>query len=379
MNAPATAIRVLVVDDSEADAVVLSAELDRGLPGIETRWAHGAEPMFDAIAAWQPHVVLTDVHMPRFDIFAALKRIRAAWPLLPVVVVSGLVGEEMAASIIKAGANDFVAKSGIARLAVVVERELRDARQQAEKAELSAHLRRQQGLLEHTLRSLSQRLLEAQERERRWIAQELHDDIGQAIAAMRFQLARIVEQSHEASAREMATDALKSSEQLNERLRQICLGLRPLELDDFGLMAALRSLVASLGRRPQLALQLLCEGTERRYPAAVETAAFRIAQEAINNALRHSGCGALQVRVQMHSAELVLSVIDDGCGFSVDSATTAETRARHLGLAGMEERAISVAGSLQIDSDVGRGTAVQARFVLANRGADSAPAPLADA
>jgi two-component system, NarL family, sensor histidine kinase UhpB len=505
-DAAITPTRVLVVDDSQADAVVLSFELSRGIKGIETRWADGAEPMYEAIEQWQPHIVLTDVHMPGFDVFAALARIRSEWPLLPVVVVSGLVGEEIAARLIKAGANDFVSKSGVARLAVIVERELRDARQQAEKAELAARLRRQEGLfervLEHlpvgvwlcdergaihhgnpaaqaiwdgarfvdidgyhesrawradtgapiaagesaaaralrdgqtsigerilietlagtrkvllnsavpmrdddgkplgcfmveqditelhrteqrlrrterTLRGLSQRLLDVQEQERRWIAQELHDDIGQAIAAMRFQLARIVEQSHEDSAREMARDALQASEQLNARLRQICLGLRPLELDDFGLMAALRSVVASLGRPSSLALRLACDGAELRYPAPMETAAFRVAQEAISNALRHSGCTRLDVRVQMQPALLTLTVSDDGCGFSVDSATAAETRARHLGLAGMEERALSAGGTLGIDSQPGQGTSVSVRFALAAPPVDSLPVPLGDA
>lgn len=490
--------RVLVVDDSQDDAVALSFELGRGLKGIETHWAEGVDQMYEAIKRWQPHIVLTDVHMPRFDIFAALAYIRSEWPLLPVVVVSGLVGEEIAARLIKAGASDFVAKPGSARLTVVIERELRDARQRAEKAALEARLLHQERLfarvLEHlpvgvwlcdrnaevlhvnpaavdiwedrpesagenfrhhkgwwaetglpiaegqwgsvraalegetslgerieietragkrkvllnsavpmhdddgnaigcfvvhqditalhrseqrlrrterTLRGLSQRLLEVQEQERRWIAQELHDDIGQAIAAMRFQLARIVDQSHEASAREMAAETLLSSEQLGDRLRQICLGLRPLELDDFGLMAALRSLVASLGRRPAMALQLACEGEELRYPAPMETAAFRIAQEAIANALRHGGGNMLAVRVQMQPDHLALAVVDNGCGFSVDSATAAEVRAGHLGLAGMEERARSAGGQLVIDSRPGRGTTVRVEFIDVRATADA--------
>ena len=501
-EAPLPATRVLVVDDSQDDAVALSFELGRGLKGIETRWAEGGEQMYEAIAAWQPHIVLTDVHMPRFDIFAALARIRAQWPLLPVVVVSGLVGDEVAARLIKAGANDFVAKSGVARLALVVERELRDAGERAAKATLETRLRAQERLFnqvlehlpvgvwlldqtgtilhgnpasqaiwegvryvdiggyghykgwwadnglpiaaeewgaarairrgetsigerveietfsgnrkvilnsavplhddsgvlqgcfvvnqditelhhteqrlrrtEHTLRALSQRLLEVQEQERRWIAQELHDDIGQGIAAMRFQLARIVEQSQEPAARTMAAEALYASDQLNDRLRQICLGLRPLELDDFGLMAALRSVLASLGSRPALALQLHCDGPEQRYPPALETAAFRIAQEAISNALRHSACSALDVRVLAQPTRLTVTVVDDGCGFSVDSATAPETRARHLGLAGMEQRALSLGGSLEIESTPGRGTTVRVSFALAEISADNPASP----
>ncbi|MDE2160113.1 MAG: response regulator [Burkholderiales bacterium] len=495
------ATRVLVVDDTQDDAVTLAFELGRGLEGVETRWAEGADEMYAAIAEWQPHCVLTDVHMPRFDIFAALARIRAEWPLLPVVVVSGLVGEEVAARLIKAGANDFVAKSGLSRLAMVVERELRDARQRAEQARLEDRLRRQQSLfdrlLEHLpvgvwlsdaagstmyanpaalalrdgppgaaragyphrrgrwagsgaplapddwpaaqalrggraasaerievdgaggvprvivnsavplqdergqilgyfevdqditglhsteqrlratermLRNLSLRLLDAQEQERRWIAQELHDDIGQGIAAMRFQLARIVEQSREDSAREMAAAALTSSQQLGDRLRQICLGLRPFELDAFGLMAGLRSVVAALAGKSGLALRLHCIGAELRYPPAIETAAFRIAQEAVGNALRHSGCGAIELRVEMAPQRLVVTVEDDGSGFDVAAATTAEAGAGHLGLAGMDERARAAGGRLALQSRPGAGTTVEALFEL---DAPKPPAPAA--
>jgi len=457
-------VRALLADDSALDAEVLGIELQGHLQGLELRWTEGGEQLLDQIEHWQPDIVLTDVHMPRFDIFSTLPQIRQRWPLLPVVVVSGLVGDEVAVRLIKAGANDFVAKPGTLRLGRVVERELREARERCERAALAARLQHQEDLfqrvLDHlpvgvwvcneadevvygnpaafalwghptddalqrfsrrlaagdpadasgpvrieiggaagqrkvvlgsamplhdgsgrllgrfivhqdisqlhhtetTLRSLSQRVLEAQEQERRWIAQELHDDIGQAIAAMRFQLSHIVQRTQGRQLGRMVGEVLQSSDQLSARLRQICLGLRPLELDDFGLMAALRSLLASLSAIPGQRLSLQGGRPERRYPAAVETAAFRIVQEAVHNALRHSGCQSLSVSVQMPVDGLQVAIRDDGCGFCVEAATRSETRAQHLGLAGMEERARSVGGSLEIHSGAGLGAEVRARF-----------------
>jgi two-component system, NarL family, sensor histidine kinase UhpB len=481
-------VRVLVVDDLQSDAVALAFLLGLSLGGVQTRWAEGGERMFEEIESWQPHIVLTDAHMPRFDIFQALERLRRQWPLLPVVVVSGIVGDEMAARLIKAGANDFVAKPGTSRLPAVVERELREARSRAEKAELEGRLRQQQSLfelvLEHLpvgvwlvdetgtihrgnpaglaiwegarytdidgyrayqgwwadsgraiepddwaaarairngetsiderieietfegrrkvilnsavplrgedggslgafvvnqditelhrteqrlrraerkLRGLSQRLLEVQEQERRWIAQELHDDIGQAIAAMRLQLANIAERSGSGPAAALAQEALRSSEQLGQRLRQICLGLRPLELDDFGLPAALRSLMASVDG-PGLNVDFDVQGLTQRYPQAVETAAFRIAQEAVANALRHSGCTKLTVQLHMAPAALRLLVYDDGRGFDLDEAAMAAMRAHRFGLAGMEERALAAGGQLSLETAPGAGCTVSARF-----------------
>lgn len=485
---PVAEVRVLVVDDQQSDAVALAFQLGRSLDGLQTRWAEGGERMFEEIEAWQPHIVLTDVHMPRFDIFDALARLRQRWPLLPVVVLSGIVGDEMAARLIKAGANDFVTKPGTSRLPAVVERELRESRSHAEKAELALRLRRQQSLFErvlehlpvgvwlvdekgaihhgnpagraiwegarytdidgyrayqgwwadsgraieaeewaaaravrngetsiderieietfagrrkvilnsaiplrgedgstlgafvvnqditelhHTeqrlrraerkLRGLSQQLLEAQEQERRWIAQELHDDIGQAIAAMRLQLAHIAERSGSGPAAALAHDALRSSEQLGQRLRQICLGLRPLELDDFGLPAALRSLVASVGG-PGLGVDFDIQGRNQRYPQAVETATFRIAQQAIANALHHSGCKTLTVQLHMAPDTLQLCVHDDGRGFDYDEAAAAAMRAHRFGLAGMEERALAAGGRLSVETTPGAGCTVHVLF-----------------
>ena len=506
MNAlpPAETIRVLVIDDSADEVATLSYELGQHLPQCQTRWVETAEQMYAQIQAWQPHILLSDVRVPRYDVFAALAHLAEHWPLLPVVVVSGQVGEEVAARLIRAGARDFVSKTGAARLARVIERELADARSRAEKAELAGRLlgqerlfelvlenlpvgvwlldesgaprhgnpagraiwhgaheaddggRRRHGVwhadtgepiaaeqwastrairfgetsleqrveiettdgqrkvildsavplrdvagqrvgtlvvnqditaqhrteqrlrqAEQTLRRLSLHLLDVQEQERRWIAQELHDDIGQAIAAMRFQLARIVEHSDPAQAGALAAQALAASDQLNTRLRQICLGLRPHELDDFGLLAALRGLINSLGSRPGLDITFDCEGQELRYTSAVETAAFRIAQEAITNALRHGASHLIAVYARLQADGLELTVTDDGTGFVVGDATDAGMRAEHLGLTGMLERARSVGGVLEIESEPGTGTLVRARLpgVAVASDFNTAPSP----
>lgn len=218
---------------------------------------------------------------------------------------------------------------------------------------------------ETSLRALSQRLLQVQETERQHIAQELHDDIGQVVAAMRLHLAHMAHMAEVAGDGPMAgiaTDVLQMSDQLGARLRQIGLGLRPLELDDFGVMAALRSLVASLGRLPALQVRLQAEGEELRYPPAVETAAFRIAQEALSNAMQHSACTAVEIRVTMAPSSLQLSVTDDGAGFEPERALVVALRDGHIGLAGMQERARLADGSCELRSEIGRGTTVHAVF-----------------
>ena len=215
---------------------------------------------------------------------------------------------------------------------------------------------------EMSLRALSQRLLQVQEAERQRIAQELHDDIGQVVAAMRLHLAHMAEMAGDGPMAGIATNVLQMSDQLGSRVRQIGLGLRPLELDDFGVMAALRSLVASLGRLPALVVRLQADGAELRYPPAVETAAFRIAQEALSNAMQHSACSAVHIRVTMAPGLLQLTVTDDGVGFEPGQARVAALRDGHIGLAGMQERARLADGTCELRSEAGQGTTVHAVF-----------------
>lgn len=214
---------------------------------------------------------------------------------------------------------------------------------------------------EASLRALSQRLLEVQEAERRHIALELHDDIGQVVAAMRMHLAHMVETAGSGPLAGMASDVLQMSDQLGARLRQISLGLRPLELDDFGVAAALRSLVAPLGRHPAVSVRLLAEGDEERYPPAVESAAYRIAQEALSNAMQHSGCKTVLITVSMSPTLLRVTVADDGAGFDPASLKVAQLDG-HVGLAGMQERARLAGGSCELHTGLGHGSTVHAEF-----------------
>ena len=210
---------------------------------------------------------------------------------------------------------------------------------------------------ETSLRALSQRLLQVQEAERHRIALELHDDIGQVVAAMRLHLAHLAELAGDGPMSRIANDVLQMSDQLGARLRQIGLGLRPLELDEFGVMAALRSLVASLGRLPALEVRLQVEGGEWRYPSEVETAAFRIVQEALSNAMQHSGCSAVDIRLCMAPTRLGLCVSDDGTGFEPEAALDAALRDGHIGLGGMQERARQAGGLCELRSVAGQGRA----------------------
>jgi len=207
-------------------------------------------------------------------------------------------------------------------------------------------------------RDTSRRIHQAQEEERREIARYLHDEVGQSLAALRLQLAGAHEQGR-------TLDAAGMVDQIDEiigTVRDLSRELRPSVLDDLGLAEAIawqaRQQASAHGVRADTEVAAAATAGDD----AVDTACYRIAQEAIRNALTHSGCTVLRVRLDPVPEALVLSVRDDGPGFDVDAALTAAADGASLGLLGMRERAALVGGTAEVRSGVGEGTIVEARF-----------------
>ncbi|MFN2646364.1 MAG: PAS domain-containing sensor histidine kinase [Burkholderiales bacterium] len=221
------------------------------------------------------------------------------------------------------------------------------------------------------LRALSRRLLEVQEEERARLARDLHDDIGQALTALKIQLESL-QRSGDAALHSRVSEGVQTVQHTLERVRQLSLSLRPPQLDDLGLAAALRS---HLDRQAGLAgISAHFDATEApsELDADTETACFRVAQEAINNVLRHARAHNLWVRLYTTGGTLALSVRDDGRGFDVERARRQAGTGSSLGLVGMEERAALAGGTLQLRAAPAHGTEVLALFPLPGRASEAA-------
>lgn len=217
---------------------------------------------------------------------------------------------------------------------------------------------------EHTRRELLQRLLVAQEEERRRIAQDLHDHAGQMMTALIIQLAHLVSRA-ESEDGAMAAPLRKLhdlAQQGLDELRKLVYELRPSILDDLGLGPAVRWYADTYVRPAGLQTDVRIADLGDRLSQEVETVAFRIIQEAVTNALRHAQAARLEIRVDRKGGSLLVMVRDDGVGFDPEDGNRER---RTLGLHGMRERAQLVGGSLQILSVPGVGTTVLARLPLA--------------
>jgi two-component system sensor histidine kinase UhpB len=213
------------------------------------------------------------------------------------------------------------------------------------------------------LAQLSRQLLHAQEDERRRVARELHDEIGQALTALRMGL-QAVQRAHPLPGR-LLEDGIRITEQALQQVRDLSLDLRPSVLDDLGLVPALRWYLDRQARRTGLSMELDADPKGERLPPDLEVACFRLVQEAVTNVARHGEASHVRVDLRRRGDELELAVADDGAGFDVAAALEAAAGGASTGLLGMQERVQLAGGRMEIESAEGRGVVVYACFPLA--------------
>jgi signal transduction histidine kinase len=209
-------------------------------------------------------------------------------------------------------------------------------------------------------------ITQGQEAERLRLARELHDDTIQSMIALkqRVQLARMPRKK-DSPLPEL--DELESLiEQTIDNLRRTTRALRPIYLEDLGLMAALEMLVRETGQTSGLQVDFSSSGTERRLPAEVELALYRMAQEALNNTVHHAQARQASVRMEFNPQAAILEISDDGKGFEVPKTPAGFTAQGHFGLLGLYERAELIGARLEIVSSPGKGAHLKIYLPILN-------------
>jgi PAS domain S-box-containing protein len=216
-------------------------------------------------------------------------------------------------------------------------------------------------------RDLQRRLTTAQEDERRRIARELHDQLGQHLTGLGLGLKVVKDATPNSSP---TWDRLHELQALTDRIgrevHQLALELRPTALDDFGLEAALANYTEEWGARAGVEVDFHAAGLDAgRLPAATETALYRVILEALTNVRKHARAARVSVVLQAAPGQVVAVVEDDGCGFDPEPALAGSSAEHRLGILGMRERVALLGGELTIDSGPERGTTVIAHVPLA--------------
>lgn len=225
------------------------------------------------------------------------------------------------------------------------------------------------------LQRLSARLVEVQEEQSRKIARELHDEIGQALTAIKMDVA-LAERALEspARARPILEEARSIADRTLQVVRDLSQLLRPAILDDLGLPEALRDYLRSFSRRTGIRTELVQDRIDARLAPEVELCAYRIIQEALTNVARHARASFCRVYLHKLAHTLLITVEDDGQGFELERVGMGIPR-RGLGLVGIQERASSLSGTFRLESQPGKGTRLTVELPVSSPPADTLAAP----
>lgn len=211
---------------------------------------------------------------------------------------------------------------------------------------------------------LSQQLIEVQENERRHISRELHDEIGQALTALKVNLQTLgmVHKLEELGPH--IQESISIVDRSIQQVRNLSLDLRPSLLDDLGIVAALRWYIDRQAQRAGFEAQFLASPPELRLSSDLETTCFRVVQEALTNVVRHAQAQRVRIELRKLPQALFLTVIDDGIGFDLGEVGQRTAGDTSLGLLGMRERVQLVGGTIHISSHAEWGTEIQVVFPL---------------
>lgn len=199
--------------------------------------------------------------------------------------------------------------------------------------------------------------LSVQETERGRIARDLHDSLGQALTSLTIGLRTIEESSHEEHIQNYAQELRRIGSETHEEVRRLARGLRPAVLDDLGLTPALERYLDDLRLTNHIEATFEQRGEARRFADDIETAIYRIVQEAATNAIRHGHAKALQVKLSSDARKVTIQIVDNGLGFDVD-AVHADPTKNPFGMLSIHERAGFLGGKATITSQPTHGTKV---------------------
>ncbi|MCZ2290680.1 MAG: histidine kinase [Burkholderiales bacterium] len=343
-------LRILHLEDSEPDHELALAQLRRSGLTIDAQRVE-TRSEFEAALARRWDAIVSDYRLPGFSGLQALRLVRARDPIVPFILVSGEIGEDVAVAAMREGASDYLLKNGLARLAPALEHAIDAARTHAAKLEADREVAASHQRLAEFARHLQTRI----EAERAAIAREIHDDVGGSLTALKFEIDWIRRHSSEPAVRQRALSALETVTHAIGASQRVMHNLRPAILEQ-GLVPALQWLAGRFEKRTgaECVFRTRDEriGTRgHELPEGVPLVAYRTAQEALTNISKHAQATRVTMDLSVSGGVLSLEISDNGRGFSSSDLAKASS----FGIRGLHERAGTVGGWIELSSG-GRGT-----------------------
>jgi len=342
-------LRILHLEDSALDHELVKRALLRSHEPCQLERVESLNEFERLVRDVEFDVILADYRLPGFTALDAWQILQQQTEQPPFVLLSGAIGEQAAVAAIKTGISDYLAKDDLSRLAQVIRRaievhSIRRAKELAD-SELARSEKRLANFAEHLQMTIEQ--------ERAAIAREIHDDIGGALAAVRFDLSWIGRHTADPLTQQHVTAATDMLQQAIGASQRIMMNLRPAILDQ-GLVAAVQWLAGSFAKRTGIKTVVHAAPETGALSKAIRLVAYRTAQEALTNIAKHAACS--QVMIDLSDAEnvLTLEIKDNGKGISPAELNKPQA----FGVRGLHERARTVGGWLDVSTHLGRGTSI---------------------
>jgi signal transduction histidine kinase len=402
MPAKANSLNILLIEDNEHDRVAFQRAMKMGDVDCRIAFCERAEEADDLLKSADGafDLVVLDFDLPGMNGLDFFKKMKRRKNLPPFVMLTGAGSEKLVVQALQAGMYDYVVKDaqmGYLNLLPVVlhtvlrrydyDRVRRQAKLALRKAkdelkhkvrertaelamtiqaleneiedhrETEAELRRSQ----QQLRKLSRTILEAQENERKLVAREIHDSISGSLAAIKFALEEKLD-SMSQNPRPRVISLEKIISQVNETIKEsrtISAHLRPSLLDDMGLLATISWFCREFEQmHPGLQIEQQLDATEDEVPEMLKVVVYRILQEAMNNAAKHSDATRIRLKLGKRDNRIEFSVADNGCGFDPEEKFSQSALLSGFGLTSMRDRTILCDGRFEIVSGKGEGTTI---------------------
>jgi signal transduction histidine kinase len=401
-NKESEALRLLLVEDNEHDQIAFKRALDQGGLTVDLTICERAQDMERALQSGSESfdIVVLDYDLPGRNGMEAYRKVSRETELPPFIMLTGAGSERLAVEALKCGMYDYIIKDPNQGYLYLLPFKLTEVKQRYEdrraRLKAKADLEEAHAMLERevqlrtsdlartvealqdeiserekvekalkkselALRSLSLKIIESQENERRLLSKELHDSIGGSLAAIKFALEEKLQ--HMKGRPNRGTISLEKIidyilDTIRE-VRRISATLRPSMLDDYGLLATIEWYCRKSGEMYQnTRIETHFSLDEESISEVAKIVIYRVMQEAVNNALRHSGADTIRLNLEKSNDRIRLRVQDNGCGFSLEQNIHKGDPLSGYGLQGMSDRAEAVCGSLHIETCQGEGTVV---------------------
>jgi signal transduction histidine kinase len=393
---------ILLIEDNEHDRIAFQRAMDKQSTGCDLTVCERAEEAENLLKqADHPFdIVVLDFDLPGINGLEFFEKMRGQPNLPPFVMLTGAGSERLAVKSLQAGIHDYVVKDtqlGYLNLLPVVmhgavRRHANDlARRAAEAALKKAHTELERKVRERTanlamtvqaleneieghrqtevalrqsqnrLRELSRKILDAQENERKLIAQEIHDSISGSLAAVKLALEeKLASGEHKAGADVISLEQIISHiEAIIKESRRISAHLRPSLLDDMGLLATISWFCRQFEQlHPNLHIEQQLDVTEAEIPEMLKVVVYRVLQEAMNNVAKHSEATKVRLLLTARDNRIELTVADNGRGFDPVEKSSETSAVSGFGISGMLDRTQLCDGNFEISSQKGQGTTV---------------------